>query len=209
MINLSRLLLFMLKDIIVSITQNESIIGIGTGNTVKEIIRHLPKGKTYVPASTKTLQLLHDQNLNIQPLEVTNHCDLYIDSADFYDSQSNLLKGGGASLVTEKFLMKMSDRNIIIVQKHKLKYSFIDCTVAIEVLPFALKYFSAVLEKRRLRYRVREGSGKIGPIITDTGGIIFDVEFDRNFINECKSISGVIDHGYVSSEEFNIFIYEL
>jgi ribose 5-phosphate isomerase A len=75
-----------------------------------------------------------------------------------------------------------------------------DQPVPTEVLPIALPVVMERLKKMGGRPELREGKGKVGPIVTDNGNFILDVHFGsiRNaadLARDLKMIAGVIETG--------------
>jgi ribose 5-phosphate isomerase len=168
-------------------------IGIGMGRTMLEFSKILPAHPIYYSASNQTEIFLRTQNT--ASLQTISEIDIYFDSADFYDSFGNLIKGGGGALVHEKLMMKMSKKSIIIVQKHKFVKSFQNIKVPIEILKASYGYFLNILGKNGIKGKLRTVND-LSPFLTDNGNYIIDVEFNEPFIQSCKSITGVIEHGY-------------
>ncbi|KAM0685492.1 hypothetical protein COBT_003297 [Conglomerata obtusa] len=196
-----------MEKIVLDSINKKSVVGIGSGKTIASIMPFLPKENIlYIPSSIQTSILLQNHGLNVGCLKTTQVLDIYYDGADFFDKNKNLLKGGGGCMACEKIMLNLSNENIIIAQNYKYVENFEDKRCAIEILPQAIGYFSGLLKAQNLNFEIREGSGKLGPIITDVGNVIFDVQFDQKFIDACKHINGVIDHGFVCSKTFN---YEL
>lgn len=81
-----------------------------------------------------------------------------------------------------------------------------DFPIPIEVIPFAYKAVLLALEKRRINAKLRQGSGKIGPTITDNGNYILDLTYPKDFHLEAKkeelelnNIVGVVENGFFTN----------
>lgn len=168
-------------------------IGIGMGNTMLDFSNVLPNDKIYLSASNQTRLFLSSKTQ--QPLENSDSIDVYFDSADAYDLTGNLIKGGGGSLTLEKLMLKMARRSVIIVQQDKLVDSFVNCSVPVEILKECLGVFMKILKTRKINGKLRLVN-ELSPFITDNGNYIVDVVYNHEFIEECKNITGVIEHGY-------------
>lgn len=195
-----------MKERITEITKGGKIIGIGTGKTIEEYISVLNPESTYVPSSIQTMILLKNEKLSMSDPSLHHIIDLYIDGADYFDKKGNLIKGKGGALTTEKMLCSIADDVIVLVQDYKFRENFNNCLVPIEIVPVCLSFFLAELEKRNLKYFLRSNKGKIGPVMSDLGNFIVDVEYNLEFLKECKNITGVIEHGYFDAEGFDIAI---
>ena len=185
----------------------DSIVGVGTGSTVKYFIteisaRSLPD-LSYVPTSVETEMYLRSLNLPVINLPAEG-VKIAIDGADQV-AQDNLfaIKGAGAALTREKIVAKSSKQFIIIIDQSKLVESLGNgIWLPVEVLPFGLERTKVLLEnKLESRTQIRVGSGKAGPVITDNRNYIIDVWMEDAISDpvtlekEIKQIPGVIESG--------------
>jgi ribose 5-phosphate isomerase A len=109
----------------------------------------------------------------------------------------------GAALAREKIVAAASKLNVIIGDEKK-KVTLLgenNQVVPIEVLPFAIS-----LTKRKIidaggKPTLREGKGKLGPVITDNGNAILDSNFGEianpaELSIKIKMIPGVVETGF-------------
>ncbi|EJW02758.1 ribose 5-phosphate isomerase A [Edhazardia aedis USNM 41457] len=188
--------------------EESTIVGIGTGKTINSLINSLPKDKTYVASSLETSRILVCNKYKTLNLSLCGSLDCYVDSADFVDSNGNLLKGGGGAADQEKLMMKMSRKTYIIIDKKKRIDGFGECTCAFFVLPCAMTYFQNILSENGLSFSLRMCDKKIGPIFSDNGNLIFDVDFNYDFIQNSMNICGVIANGFFLENEYKYSIIE-
>jgi ribose 5-phosphate isomerase A len=128
--------------------------------------------------------------------------DVTIDGADQVDVHLNLIKGMGAALTREKIVARASKQNIIIADASK-KVRVLGENgqpVPIEVLPVALPFVKRTLKEIGGKPTIREGTGKVGPVITDNGNVILDVDFGlirkpADLARDLKAVSGVVETG--------------
>ncbi|AFN83823.1 ribose 5-phosphate isomerase [Encephalitozoon romaleae SJ-2008] len=189
-------------------TKNKIVVGVGTGTTIERYIGALDKDVVYVPSSIQTALKLSEKGFMVSNPLAHEALDLYIDGADYFDKNGNMIKGGGGALTTEKLLHSMAKETIIIVQSCKYKERFDGCFVPIEIIPMSLMKFVSVLKEYGLNHLVRKATGKVGPLITDLGNCIVDVEYNAGFISECKHICGVVEHGLFMSNGRTIIVEE-
>jgi ribose 5-phosphate isomerase A len=186
--------------------KESEVVGIGTGSTVAHLISLIPEKdfeeKTFVASSMETALSLKKRGAKVLEGALLDKIDIYIDGADAVDGEGNLVKGGGAALFREKILASMSDFFAVIVDESKLVESLKYKPIPIEVNPFALSYVLRKLREMELRGEVRKaGSGKYGPVVSDSFGIIVDLdasdwkegieELDRRL----RNIVGVVETG--------------
>ncbi|MEM4519641.1 MAG: ribose 5-phosphate isomerase A [Sulfolobales archaeon] len=188
------------------------VIGVGTGSTVEKLIntmvihKDLFRRKYFIASSLATALKLREAGFKVLDLHSIDDLDLYIDSADKVDSNLNLIKGGGAALTMEKLLSYYSKFNIYIIDYSKLVNSFnSDDLVPIDVLPQSVSVVINHLRKLGFKSTIRCcGKGKYGPVISDVGGVIIDVNLPvtdaKNedlceFNNKIRNIPGVIETG--------------
>ena len=184
------------------------IIGLGSGSTTAYAIKEIGKitrQKNWqilgVPTSYQAMQLATQCGIKLTTLQEHPQLDLTIDGADQIDKELNLIKGMGGALTREKIVASASKRVIIIADETKLANKLgMDHLVPIEVLPFATFTVMSKIRKMKGEPRLRETNGKVGPLVTDNGNFILDVDFGPidtpsklNF--QIKSIPGVIETG--------------
>ena len=172
--------------IFVELCRDGCIVGVGSGSTVKRFIEVLDVGEPAVARSlyyaTSVDTAIHLSSRGLRVLDVSMLMnekllpDVYVDGADEVSRELNLIKGGGGALLREKVLAYLSRRRIYIVDASKL----VDVLgtrfpVPLEVVPYTLPLVTRSLESMGYRYRVRSGSGKLGPVVTDNGNYVVDV----------------------------------
>jgi len=183
-------------------------IGLGSGSTATYAIQQIGKiikQKSWrilgVPTSHQSFLLAVDCGIPITSLVEHPKLDLNIDGADQIDPDLNMIKGMGGALTREKIVASASKRNIIVADKTKLvKKLGTNHPVPVEVLPMATRMVMFKIRKMGGKPVLREGKGKIGPIITDNGNFIIDGDFGPiktpgELNTKLKCISGVIETG--------------
>lgn len=185
------------------------IIGLGSGSTVayaiEEIgnkIKHEKLRVLGVPTSYQAFMLAVKYRIPITTLEEHPTLDLTIDGADQIDNKLNLIKGMGGALAREKIVASASKKLVIVADKSK-KVRILGENhhpTPIEVLPFAAAFVMREIKKIGGRPVLREGTGKIGPIITDNGNVIIDANFGpihkpAELMHTLKSLPGVVETG--------------
>jgi ribose 5-phosphate isomerase A len=186
------------------------IVGLGSGSTaafaIEAIGERVKREKLRVmgvPTSYQAFLLAVECGIPITTLDEHPQIDVTIDGADQITPELFLIKGMGAALAREKIVAASSKLNIIIAdEKKKVKVlGENDQSVPIEVLPFAIS-----LAKRKIidaggKPVLREGKGKLGPVITDNGNAILDSYFGpivkpAEFEVKLKMIPGVVETGF-------------
>lgn len=153
--------------------QAGTILGVGTGSTVNQLIDLLPSVKdkieTVVSSSEASTALLEDRGFEVTRLNAANDLDLYIDGADEATKHRHLIKGGGGALTREKVLAGASRKFVCILDDSKLVGMLGTFPVPIEVIPMAQAFISRQLVKMRAQPIWREN------FVTDNGNHILDV----------------------------------
>ena len=189
--------------------KNGWIIGIGSGSTtayaVSELGRITKTGKlqvSIVPTSHQIENLAIAHGLEILSLNEASTVDYAIDGADQVEQVSlNLIKGGGASMLREKIVDSAARRLAIVVDETKLsRHLGGRQPVPLEVSPFAYRYVQSRIVRMGGRAKLREGAGKVGPVVTDNGNFVLDADFGK--IDEptalerrLRSIPGILETG--------------
>lgn len=184
-------------------------VGLGSGSTaafaIEEIgrrIKHRDLKVLGVPTSYQAFMLAVKHGIPVTTLEEHPVLDVTIDGADQVDRELNLIKGMGGALTREKIVACATKQNIIIADETK-RVKVLgenDHPVPVEVLPVASTQVMCRLRKLGGKPVLREARGKVGPVITDNGNLIFDVGFGlilkpAELTREVKAISGVVETG--------------
>ncbi|MCL2690798.1 MAG: ribose-5-phosphate isomerase RpiA [Candidatus Bathyarchaeota archaeon] len=190
--------------------EDNFVVGLGSGTTVAFAIEALGKRVKAeklkimgIPSSYQAFQLAVQHGILVTSLDEHPIIDVTIDGADQVTPELYLIKGMGAALLREKIVAAASKYNIIIVDESKRVKVLGENNqaVPIEVLPFALSLVRNKIAALGGTSSVREGKGKLGPIVTDNGNIIIDVNFGlihnpQELSVKVKSIPGVVETGF-------------
>jgi len=189
--------------------ESGQIIGLGSGSTavhfIREVGRKLKTGKLSdilaVPTSYQASIDAVREGIKLTTLDEYPELDLAVDGADQLDAKLNVIKGGGAALLREKIIAASAKYYIIIADERKLAGTLGEGrTIPIEVLPFAIEPVTRRLTKMGGITKLRVGSGKLGPVVTDNGHFVVDAGFgeirDPVVLDlELKKIPGVLETG--------------
>jgi len=186
-----------------------TVLGIGTGSTVNELIAMLPdvrdKIDTLVSSSKASTELLEQQGFEVSTLNEAGDVDVFIDGADEANKRLHLIKGGGGALTREKVLAGASRRFVCIVDESKLVGMLGAFPLPVEVLPMAQAFVARKLVKLRAQPVWREG------FVTDNGNHILDVH-DLNISNPLEmetrlnQIPGVLTVGIFAHRPADILL---
>lgn len=201
------------------------VVGVGSGSTVVYAVERLVQRVKdeglkikCIPTSYQSQLLIVDGGLILTSLAFEPVIDVTIDGADEVDPKLNLIKGGGACHVQEKFVAYNSTKLVIIVDFRKISPGLGKVWtkgVPIEVIPDALQPVQRKLkELGALKVDVRVGSGKAGPVVTDNGNVIIDAVFGGDELcsnpaqlnMKIQSIAGVVDTGLFIKMASEVFI---
>jgi len=187
---------------------DNSIIGLGTGSTIEYFIEHLgcriqDEGLEISAITTSFQSQLLAGRYGITTLDPMNvsRLDVAVDGADEVDPKGNLLKGKGAALTKEKIVAAMAERYIIIVCEAKMVSQLGEKDpVPVEVIPEAVTLVERLLKKWKRPTAVRPDQSKAGPVVTDLGNLIIDVEFGliddvRPLSKHINNLPGVVENG--------------
>lgn len=185
------------------------VMGLGSGSTaayaIKEIGNRIKREKirvSAVPTSYQAFTLAVKHGIAITTLEEHPTLDLTIDGADQIDDELNLIKGMGGALTREKIVASASKKLVIIADERKKVKVLGESNhpVPIEVIPFATPIVMHKIKEMGGRPFLRESNKKVGPVITDNGNIITDVNFGlvhepAELNHKLKGIPGVVETG--------------
>jgi ribose 5-phosphate isomerase A len=189
--------------------KEDFIVGLGSGSTAAYAIEELGErikrenlNIRGIPTSYQAFLLAVKHKIAITTLEEHSIINLAIDGADQIDANLDLIKGMGGAFAREKIVASASKRNIIIADESK-KVKVLganDQPVPVEVLPFAISLVKRRIEGINGKPILREGKGKVGPVITDNGNVVIDAVFGcidnaAELEKKLKMIPGVVETG--------------
>lgn len=194
-------------------------VGLGSGSTIADGIAEMAimmKERNlkalFIPTSHQIELAAVKHGLKLGLLTEYPEPDLAIDGADQVDEQLNLIKGGGAALMREKVVDASARRLLIVVDERKLvKRLGEQPPLPLEVLPFAHRAVMRKISKLGGKTALREGKGKVGPIITDNGNFILDSDFGpisdpQTLERQLKSIPGIIETGLFIDMAHSVYV---
>ncbi|MGH8169894.1 MAG: ribose-5-phosphate isomerase RpiA [Steroidobacteraceae bacterium] len=150
-----------------------SVLGVGTGSTVRFLIEALAaqpgKVRAAVSSSNASTALLEAARIPVLDLNEVTELPLYIDGADEATRMRHLIKGGGGALTREKIIAAAAGRFICIIDESKLVADLGAFPLPIEVIPMARALIARQLQARGARPVWRQG------FVTDNGNHILDV----------------------------------
>ena len=149
-------------------------------NKIAELNREKNLNLKCIPTSFQSYQLIIENGLNLVSLDQYPEIDLDIDGADEIDKDLNLIKGGGGCLVQEKIIASNSKNLVIIADFRKISENLGENWkkgVPVEVIPIAYKPIMKKLEKLGGKPELRMAQAKAGPLVSDNGNFIIDVDF--------------------------------
>lgn len=186
-----------------------SVVGVGTGSTVKHFIDLLASRKGgidgAVSSSEGSTALLKQAGIPVLDLNDVGTLDVYVDGADEVNPSFQMIKGGGAALTREKIIAAASKTFVCIVDEGKLVDVLGKFPLPVEVLPMARSYVARQLVALGGQPVWREG------VVTDNGNHILDV---RNFTildpvemeKRINDIPGVITCGIFALRPANLVL---
>lgn len=180
------------------INDDDMMVGVGTGSTVKYFIDALAgiKGRIQgaVSSSEQSTALLKSYGIAVYDLNSVGTLDLYIDGADEIDHNLHMTKGGGAALTREKIIAAASKKFVCIADESKYVKVLGQFPLPVEVIPMARSYVARELVKLGGTPVWREG------VTTDNGNWIIDVH-NLQILNpveleqKINNIVGVVTNG--------------
>jgi ribose 5-phosphate isomerase A len=188
------------------LVKSNMVVGLGTGSTVAWTIKRLgervrDEGLDFlgVPTSFQAEDLAIASGIKLTTLNQRPVLDLAIDGADQVDHNLFVIKGGGAAHTREK-VVACSARRFVIVADESKYVPKLTWPVPVEVLPFALRLVERRLRELDGKPVLRQGLRKDGPVITDNGNFVMDVDFGtiedpKGLAARMCGIPGVVEHG--------------
>jgi ribose 5-phosphate isomerase A len=191
------------------------VVGLGTGSTVSYLIYELSQRIKEeelkllgIPTSKGTEALAREAGIPLTTFEEHRNIDITIDGADQVSAKLDLIKGGGAAHTREKIVATQAKRLVIIVDEGKLSEK-LNIPVPVEVLPFSWKVTAGLLAAMGGKPSLR--GLKSGPVITDNGNYILDVDFGEirdpeNLESRINSVIGVVENGVFPGMAYEVHV---
>jgi ribose 5-phosphate isomerase A len=188
------------------LVKSNMVVGLGTGSTVAWTIKRLgervkEEGLDFwgVPTSFQAENLAIASGIKLTTLNSHPVLDLAIDGADQVDANLFVIKGGGAAHTREK-VVACSARRFVVVADESKYVEKLTWPVPVEVLPFAFRLVERRLTELSGKPVLRLGKMKDGPVITDNGNFVMDVDFGviedpQGLAARISPIPGVVEHG--------------
>lgn len=191
-------------------------IGLGTGSTSALFINILSRTigtesvRAVIPTSYQSEEEAAKAGFKIAYLREVKRPDIYVDSFDQCDLQGNVIKGGGGAVTREKLLMALSRKVLLIGDDQKL-VNKLNMAVPIEVIPFAIHGVITMISEMGWKPIIRQAAGKAGPVITDNGNLILDVDIGvienpSEAELKLRVIPGVVEVGICTRRGYQILI---
>lgn len=188
--------------------KENSIIGIGTGSTIKHFINFLSlkkdKIKGAVSTSNNTSYILKKAGIKIFNLNKIKKLSIYIDSADEIDENMQMIKGGGAALTCEKIVAANSKKFICIADESKQVKKLGKFPLPIEIIPMSYSFIKRKLIKLGGFPKKRNNITVHGNIILD----VYNLDIKNPLILESyiNSLPGVVTVGLFAARRADIAI---
>ena len=158
----------------IAFVEDNTIVGVGTGSTVKYFIDALGKIKQRidgaVSSSEQSSKLLRELGIPVLDPNAVGTIGLYVDGADECDPRRCLIKGGGAALTREKILAAVAKKFVCIVDAHKCVDVLGTFPLPVEVIPMARSHVAREIARLGGTPVWRQGC------VTDNGNWILDVQ---------------------------------
>ncbi|WP_075434239.1 ribose-5-phosphate isomerase RpiA [Buchnera aphidicola] len=192
-----------------SYVPKNSIIGIGSGSTIKFFIEALSTVanhiKGVVSSSSQSEKWLNRFNIPIVDLNTLNSLDIYIDSADQVNFSMEMIKGGGGALTREKIIASVAKKFLCIIDYSKYVKKFKFFPLPVEVIPMSLNSVSREIIKLGGVPKYRKN------FITDNRNYIIDIYglYIKNSIfleKMINNIPGVVTVGLFSIRKADILL---
>jgi len=186
------------------------VLGIGSGSTVVYAVERIAEMNSKeelnlkcIPTSFQSHQLIVEHDLTLVSLDQFPEIDLDIDGADEIDKDLNLIKGGGGCLVQEKIIASNSKKLVIVADFRKNSKKLGENWkkgVPVEIIPISYVPLMRKLEKLGGTPILRMAQAKTGPVVSDNGNFILDVDFGvisnpKELNLKILTIPGVVDTG--------------
>jgi len=189
--------------------EDDMIVGVGTGSTVKffidalQAMKHRIEGA--VASSVASASQLKSLGIPLIDLNSISELPVYIDGADEVNAAKQMIKGGGGALTREKIIATVATKMICIADVSKSVEVLGTFPVAVEVIPMARSYVARQIVKMGGDPVYREG------FVSDNGNVILDVYglklTDPKAVElQLKMIVGVVENGIFGGRRADVVL---
>ena len=188
-----------------------SVVGVGTGSTVKYFIEGLGAWRDRiegaVSSSEQSTALLKAQRMPVLDLNAVGSLPLYVDGADECDPHRRLIKGGGAALTREKIIAAVAQRFVCVIDGAKQVDVLGKFPLPVEVIPMARSHVARRIAALGGQPVWRDG------VVTDNGNWILDVH-NLSILDpvrleqELNQIVGVVTCGLFAARAADVVIVD-
>jgi ribose 5-phosphate isomerase A len=204
-----------IAEVVANKVLSGEVVGIGSGSTsfltVLALGNRVAAEKltiSVVPTSIEMELACHAAGLRVES-DVPLRIDRCFDGADEVDPGGRLIKGRGGALYREKLVFAAARWRLIVADKSKdvdrLGSKF---PVPVEVKPQWLRsaYDQLQAMAHVTKVSLRMGQAKDGPVITESGNVLFDVILSQITVDDelaLQSLPGVVCTGIFSGFEYD------
>lgn len=192
-------------DSAAALVENGMVVGLGTGSTtafaIQALGRRVDEGLDIkgIPTSYQSLMLAIEWGIPITSLDQDPVPDIALDGADQVDANLFVIKGGGAAHTNEKIISRSSRRFVVLVDENKMVNTLFH-PIPLEVIPKALELVKRQVMELGGIPLLRMAVRKDGPVITDNGNLVLDVDFGEiaepgKLAVQLSACTGIIEHG--------------
>ncbi len=212
--------------------ESDMRIGLGTGSTASWFVKLLAgeqsRGLKFraCATSSQTTELAESLGIKIEsldelkPSDDIDHLHLVVDGADEFDSQNNLIKGGGGALLQEKITARSADQFIVITDSSKFVERLGAFPLPVEIVRFAwettarhidLILTDSIRNKEVGAYKSSRRMDGNKPFITDEGHYILDlplqfIENPTELDATLRFVAGVVETGLFLDKPSEVII---
>ncbi len=179
-------------------------VGLGSGSTVywtlKKLGEMIQQGMKVsgIPSSKRTEGWANEFGIPLIDFKDVDYLDIAVDGADEVDTNLNLSKGGGGSLLREKLVDDYAHKLIIVVDQSKVVNELGRFPLPVEIVPFGWEVTAERIAKLGCVPKLRMYENEI--FITNNGNYIVDCQFKSisnpaELHNQLKLLLGVVETG--------------
>ncbi len=184
-------------------------VGLGSGSTSFLTLLalvgrrdRLPPDLAFCPTSYEMEWYAAAAGLEVVPLAGVR-LTVAFDGADQVDPEGGLVKGRGGAMQRERAVLSAAERGLIVVDGSKRVPVLGSCPLPLALRPAGIFATVAAVEERTgMAVGLRTGTGKDGPVLSESGDVLADLlvphgsaitaELDASV----RSADGVVETGY-------------
>jgi len=207
------------REVLAGVDSPSPRVGLGSGSTsfltlltLASVRPELPPGLAIVATSYEMEWYAASAGFVVVALD-DGGVDVAFDGADQVDPEGALVKGRGGAMHRERAVLEAARHQIIVADATKQVAVLGGCPLPLDLHPHGIVDTVAAIEAvADAPVRLRTGTGKDGPVLSESGGVLADLEaveghaISADLDARLRGVPGLRENGYFAPSAAREFI---